>query len=130
MRHSAGFTLIELLIATAVVSILAAIAYPSYQQYIIRTNRSSAMQFMLQMANREEQFLLDASAYTATVGTGGLNLTPPAELGTRYTFSAAATAGPPPTYTLTATAIGDQASDGNLTLDNLGQKTPADKWKG
>ncbi len=130
MRRSAGFTLIELMVVTAVISILAAIAYPSYQNYIVRANRSSAMQFMLYMASREEQFLLDASSYTATIGAGGLNLAPPADLATRYTFTVAVTAGPPPTYTVTATAIGNQASDGNLTLDNLGQKLPADKWKG
>ena len=31
-------------------------------------------------------------------------------------------------YTITATAVGQQVSDGNLTLDNLGTKLPADKW--
>jgi hypothetical protein len=33
------------------------------------------------------------------------------------------------TYTITAQAIGPQASDGDLTLDNLGTKAPAAKWK-
>jgi type IV pilus assembly protein PilE len=39
--------------------------------------------------------------------------------------------GPPPGYTITAVPIvgTPQATDGNLTLDNLGVKAPADKWK-
>ncbi|MDE2046954.1 MAG: prepilin-type N-terminal cleavage/methylation domain-containing protein, partial [Betaproteobacteria bacterium] len=37
-----GFTLIELLIAVAVVAILAVIAIPSYESYIVRSNRAAA----------------------------------------------------------------------------------------
>ena len=125
---SLGFTLIEVLMAVAIVSILAAIAYPSYQQHIIRANRVDAQQFMLSVASQEEQFMLDARSYTATIGAGGLNLTPPPELVSRYTFTVAIIAGPPPGHTITATAIGPQASDGNLTLDNFGSKSPIAKW--
>jgi type IV pilus assembly protein PilE len=52
----------------------------------------------------------------------------PAEASGKYTFAIALVAGPPPTFTITATATGKQASDGNLTLNSLGQKTPAEKW--
>lgn len=137
-----GFTLIELMIVVTVIAVLAAIGYPSYQDYVIRANRSAAQQFMLNLANREEQYLLDARTYTATIGASGLNLTAPPELGSRYTFAVAVTAGPPPTYTITATPISTspQARDlydplgntannvGPLTLNNLGQKGPAVKW--
>jgi len=125
-----GFTLIELMMVVAVIAIIAAVGYPSYGSYVIRTNRSVAQQFMMNIANRQEQYLLDARAYTATIGSGGLNLAAPAELATRYTFAVAIDAGPPPTYTITATAIGGQATDGNLTLNSLGVKAPADKWTG
>ena len=137
-----GFTLIELMTVVVVIAILVAIAYPGYQDYIIRANRSSAQQFMLTIANREEQYLLDARAYHATiVGTPGLNLTLPSELATRYTFSVdITTCAPSPCYVITATPIGGQVRDlndplgstnvvGPLTLDNLGQKAPAVKWK-
>jgi len=138
-RETFGFTLIELLMTVVIISLLVVVALPSYQNYIIRANRSAAQQFMLDVANREEQYNLDARAYTATIGAGGLNLTTPPELGNRYTFAVVLTAGPPPTYTITATPIGPQTVDlndpigsansvGPLTLDSLGQKSPSVKW--
>lgn len=131
--RSAGMTLIELMVVVVVIAILAAVAYPSYQNYIIRANRSAAQQFMLSIASRQEQFRLDARSYaTAITGASpGLGLTVPAETTLRYTFSMTNDAAFPSatTYVITATAIGPQVSDGDLTLDNLGTKTPADKWK-
>lgn len=124
-----GFTLIELMITVVIIGILAAIAYPSYSNYVVRGNRSLAQQFMMSIANKQEQYLLDARAYTATIGTGGLNLTAPSELTGKYSFSVTLQSGPPPGYTITATAAGAQLSDGDLTLTSAGVKSPADKWK-
>ena len=124
-----GVTLVELMIVVVVIGILAAIGYPSYRDYVIRANRSAAQQFMMTIASRQEQYLLDARTYTGTIGTGGLGLPQPGETTSRYDFSVTLNAGLPPTYTITATAKGPQASDGNLTLDSNGTKTPADKWK-
>jgi type IV pilus assembly protein PilE len=135
-----GFTLIEVMVVVVVIAILAAIAYPSYQAYIIRANRSAAQQLMLAIASRQEQHMLDARTYTATIGPGGLNVaqdgwdctsTPTQCTTGRYTVTSPLVAGPPPGYTITATPVAGtaQASDGVLTLNNLGAKTPADKWK-
>jgi len=130
-----GFTLIELLITVAVVAVLAAIALPSYTQYVMRANRAQAKQFLQDIANREEQYLLDQRSYTATIGSGGLGMTAPQETSGLYTFAAAAggngclgAALPTPGYTLTATATGGQVGDGDLCLDSVNNKTPTAKW--
>ena len=127
--RSRGFTLIEVMIVLAIIGILSAIVYPSYTNYVMRAKRSAAQQFMLDISSREQQYLLDARLYTATLGTGGLNMTVSTDISPNYTFAIAVdNVAAPPTFTITATAIGSQLTDGNLTLDSLGQKTPSSKW--
>jgi type IV pilus assembly protein PilE len=135
-RRSSGFTLIELLIAVAIVAILASIALPSYSQYVIRANRTQAKQFMEDIANREEQYLLDQRSYAATIGVSGLGMVPPSETSGLYTFAVAAGGNdclggalPTPGYTIIASAIGTQTSDGDLCLDSVNHKTPTAKWE-
>ncbi len=128
MKRFPGFTLLELMIAIAVIGILASIAYPSYRGYLTRAHRSAAQQYMLELANLQEQFLLDARAY-ATLG--GLNTTLPDDVANFYqvaiTVNNAAT---PPSFLITATPKAGtvQAGDSTLTLNSSGQKAPADKW--
>lgn len=123
-----GFSLLELMIAVVIVGVLAAIAYPSYLDYVRRGNRSAAQTYMMTIANRQEQYLLTNRSYAPT--DAALNLSPPTETVGRYTFTVAL---PTPTsYTITAQAIGNQAPDGNLgdlVLTSAGVKTPAEKWK-
>lgn len=121
-RRYAGFTLIELMIAVVIVAILAAVAYPSYQDHLRKGRRAAAQAFMLEVANREQQYLLDARSYTSALSD--LKLTVPTEVSPFYTVTIAA-ASPPPTYTITATPVAGspQASDGVLTLTHEGNKT-------
>src|SRR6266545_3957448 len=63
MRRQAGFTLMELMIAVVVVAIITAIAYPSYENQLRKGRRASAQSFMVDLANREQQYLLDARGY-------------------------------------------------------------------
>jgi type IV pilus assembly protein PilE len=128
VRPQLGFTLLELIVAVVVVAILASIAYPTYVNQVIKGNRAAAQQFLLDVANAEAQYQLDARAFSATIGAGGLNLSVPNSVSPNYTIAVALTAGPPPGYVITATPIGRQAQDGALTLDDTGNKTPANKW--
>ena len=55
-KKTAGFTLIELMIVVAIIGIVAAIAYPSYSQYILRSHRSEGMTFLAQAVANQERF--------------------------------------------------------------------------
>lgn len=127
-KRSQGFTLIELMVVTVVIAILAAIAYPNYTQYVIRGKRSAAQAQMLDIANREQQFLLANRAYADKAGLEGGGYALPSEVASDYSYSVAVGSGAPPTFTITFTPLGSQASDGNLTLASDGTKTPANKW--
>lgn len=121
-----GFTLIELMITVAVIGILAAVAYPSYTQYVVRANRSAAQSFMFSVNNKQEQYMLDARSYAASLAA--LNMTVTADIADKYDVTVTANnAATPPTYLVTAAPNGVQLSRdtkcGTLTLSNLGVKT-------
>lgn len=130
MRRAAnrGFTLIELMITVAVVGILAAVAYPSYTQYVVRAKRSAAQSFMHSVANKQEQYMLDRRSYAADLAT--LNVTAPADVTANYTITVTSDmTTTPPSYLVTATPIGAQLTNdtqcGTLTINHLGTKAPA-----
>jgi len=138
-----GFTLIELMITVAIIGILAGVVYPNYTQYLVRTKRAAAEGFITGVSNREQQYLLDARQYFGTAATANCTqtqtITPPSEVSKNYTVAVACdNAATPPTFTVTATPIGDQLANdtkcGALTLDQTGTKgengtgTVADCW--
>ncbi|HEX7971115.1 MAG TPA: type IV pilin protein [Thiobacillus sp.] len=126
-----GFTLIELMITVAIIAILAAIAMPSYQEYVKRGNRAAAESQMMDIANREQQFLLANRSYADTAALTASGYTPPSEVSSKYDWVTTPVAGTPPTFTITFTPKGSQASDGTLRLTSEGVKTRAGdptKW--
>ena len=123
--RESGFTLIELMIAVVIVGILLSIAIPSYQGYVRKGHRADAQAYLMDVAQRQHQYFTDTRAYAATVDL--LHVPVPQSL-TKYYTVAITTGSTPPSFQVTATAIGSQLPDGDLSLSNTGAKTPADKW--
>lgn len=65
-RAIRGFSLTELLIVMVIAAILAAIAIPSYRQYVIRTHRTVAKTAMQDLAVRQESYLVDHKRYATS----------------------------------------------------------------
>jgi len=130
MRRAGGFTLIELMIVVAIMGALAALAVYSYDGYIKRGQRASAQQVMSNIASRQQQYLLDARQFTATIGAGGLGFSADGYTcaatctSNRYTIAVTVdNTATPPTFAITGTPAGSQVGDGTLNLNSLGQKT-------
>ena len=121
-----GFTLIELLIAVAIVSILAAIAFPSYTDFVTRSNRTEAQRELLRIANLQEQFYVDTRAYTADMTALGLGADPFITENSYYSIDATLGNGG---FVLTATALEPQKSNDSscetLSVSDTGKKLPA-----
>lgn len=128
-RSQGGFSLIELMMVLVIVAILIAIVLPAFQDQVIRGHRASAKSEILEIANRQQQFLLSDRAYanTTTLAASGYGL--PAEVATYYDYAVTVGAGTVPTFLITFTPKGTQAGDGNLTLDSEGVKFPPAKWE-
>ncbi len=125
MKHkkTTGFTLIELMVVVAIVGILAAIAIPSYQKFILRGHRAAAQAQMLYIANLEQQYILSNRVYAGGTGSD-MGYALPSEVASRYGYSIAlGDADAPPSFIITFDPSGAQDSDGNLVLTSAGVKT-------
>ena len=123
-----GFTLIELMIVVAIISILAAIAYPSYQEYVIRTHRADAQAELMRLAGELQKYKMVHHSYAdvklETIG-GAQNF--PTQGIVYYTLSLTNADGTEITaqsnsWALTATPQNSQNGNGIVVLNDEGQK--------
>jgi type IV pilus assembly protein PilE len=70
-KHMRGITLMELMIVVVIIGILAAIAYPSYRQYVAKAKRNEAKAALLQIATLQERFYLQNNTYTTDMTNVG-----------------------------------------------------------
>ena len=75
-RSQFGFSLIELMIVVAIVAIISAFAYPSYQRYVIKAKRTVAQNALLQVADRQQQFFMDNKRFAADLTNLGFGANP------------------------------------------------------
>ena len=132
-----GFTLIELMVVVAIVAMLMMIAIPSYSYFMMKSRRGDAEATLMDIAQREQQYLNDARAYAPT--TAALNTTVPGDVSTYYTITICGATPPaacgvpggaPPFFVVVATPIAGtpQAADFTLTLDSTGVRGPLSAW--
>lgn len=117
-----GFTLIEVLIVTAIIAILATIAYPSYTDSIDRSRRADAKAALLQNAQILERCYTRTNSYDHEDCSD-----PPEESPDGHYDIDNDIADDGRTFTLTATPKGVQTRDKDkceeLSLDHRGSRT-------
>ncbi|TPH19232.1 type IV pilin protein [Litorilituus lipolyticus] len=104
IQKTFGFTLLEVLITVALIGILVSIAYPSYTEFVVKSNRSEAQRELVRLANLQEQAFVDNRAYTEDMTQLGANADPFITDGGNYSIDANV-GNNGTTFTLTATAL-------------------------
>lgn len=121
MKKNKGFTLIEVMIVVAIIGILAAIAYPSYDEYVKRGNRAEGQAFLNEVAARQERYFSQNNAYVTSVDDiSKLGLSESSSETGKYTLSIGKDKDND--YTLTANQQFNDTKCGNLTLNAIGDK--------
>ena len=101
-RHMQGVTLIELMIVVVVISILAAVAYPNYQEFTARAKRNEARAALLRLATNQERFYLNNNTFTSNLIALGFPVTPISFTETGY-YAIQVTSATASNFTATAT---------------------------
>lgn len=124
--RQSGFTLVELMIVVLIVAILAAIAVPSYQSYVMRSYRASARACMSEYAQFMERAYTTNMTYVGGAPAAPLGCATESNMATRYGFSVTGIAAR--TYTVNAIPVTNSVQArqdtkcATLTLDQAGTR--------
>ncbi len=137
MKKFTGFTLIELMITVAIIGILAAIAFPSYTSYVLKSHRSAAITALMELASKEARYYSTNNAYVKSLTTLGYAADPmPVTSSTTKYYNLSVTGVTADGFTLQAVPVGNQVNDtcGTYTYNDLGVKgvsagTVKECWK-
>jgi type IV pilus assembly protein PilE len=139
-RHQ-GFTLVELIVAMVILATLAAIAIPSYNQYVLKAHRTEVKSALMDAASLEERFFSTSNLYTNNPMQLGYGVAAtPVTVGTGYYIisnitvtlpvapAGASPGGTPATYLITAVPNPGsmQVNDTQcavFTINSAGQQT-------
>lgn len=122
-KRQNGFSLIELMIAVVIIGILASIAYPGYQQYILRSWRATASGCVLTLAQSMERQFTVNMAYPAAVSVD--KCTTENGMAARYTIGLSAAGATATGYTIQAAPQGVQTDDtqcGTISINQIGTR--------
>jgi len=130
LERQGGFTLVELMIVVIVVGILAAVAFPIYNDQVRKTRRTEARDALMAIAQAEERYYTEKGKYTTSLSNLDVASVVSCNSGTCKTldngYYTVTLAGSNSTFTATAqpTAGGAQAGDSctKLTINQLGVK--------
>ena len=126
-----GFTLIEMMITVVIVGVLAAIALPSYQNYVRSAHRSDAKAALLENAQFLEKNFTEVNKYNKDAAGDDVVLpvtkTPREDAGAgMYSLALEVNSTTASTFKLVATPVGGTMMDGDacgaFTLNHLGQR--------
>lgn len=123
-----GFTLLELMMTVAIIAIVSSLAYPSYMKLVARNNRAAAQAVLMDIASRQQSYLLDARAYAESLDDLGVAV--PGNVTAHFTISLDTdNTAAPPTFTVSASASAVQSDRdedcASLSVDAAGTRTPA-----
>jgi len=119
-RTMQGFTLVELMLVVTVIGILAAIVFPNYQEYVMRSNRTEGIALLNDAAARQERYFAQNNAYADTTAKLGYasNQSP----NKMYTLSIEDVAAGTSAYTLKVAPTRTDPKCGELSIDQVGKK--------